>query len=288
MRDLNYDLKNLCRRNRDGSYSTQANRHQRLQQMANDLHALGFRQLRARSLKPKHVEALLALWRCNQLNVGTIKNRLTDLRWWAEKVDKKSVIRPTNADYGIARRQYLPQQSKAIPLQAKILQQLQDPYVRLAVRLQAAFGLRREEAIKLMPHLADRGQELYLKPSWCKGGRERTLPIRNQHQRQVLDEAHELAGRGSLIPSHLRYVEQLRIFERATSRAGLGNTHGLRHHYAQERYAELTGWECPLNEGPNPQTFSPEQQEVDREARKIVSQELGHERIQITNIYLGK
>ncbi|MYK44257.1 MAG: hypothetical protein F4039_09255, partial [Gammaproteobacteria bacterium] len=31
--------------------------------------------------------------------------------------------------------------------QAKILQQLQDPYVRLAVRLQAAFGLRREEAM---------------------------------------------------------------------------------------------------------------------------------------------
>ncbi len=99
MRDLNYDLKNLCRRNRDGSYSTQANRQQRLQQMANDLHALGYRQLRARSLKTKHVDALLALWRRNQLNVGTIKNRMTNLRWWAEKVDKKSVIRLSNADY---------------------------------------------------------------------------------------------------------------------------------------------------------------------------------------------
>jgi len=106
MRDLNYDLKNLCRRNRDGSWSTQANHHQRLQQMANDLYALGFRQLRARSLKRKHVEALLKLWRHNQLHVGTIKNRMTDLRWWAEKVDKKSVIRPSNADYGIAKWPY--------------------------------------------------------------------------------------------------------------------------------------------------------------------------------------
>ena len=35
MRDLNYDLKNLCR-NLDGSRATQANRHQQLQQMAND------------------------------------------------------------------------------------------------------------------------------------------------------------------------------------------------------------------------------------------------------------
>jgi len=148
MGDLNHDLKNLCR-NRDGSRATQANRHQRLQQMANDLHALGFRQLRARSLNPKHVEALLALWRLNQLNVGTIKNRMTDLRWWAEKVVKKRVIRPSNADYGMARRQYLPKQSKAIQLQAKILQQIKDPYVRMALRLQAVFGLRREEAIKL-------------------------------------------------------------------------------------------------------------------------------------------
>ena len=49
-----------------------SNRHQRLQQMVNDLHALGFQQLRARSLKPKHVEALLVLWCRNQLNVGTI------------------------------------------------------------------------------------------------------------------------------------------------------------------------------------------------------------------------
>ena len=80
MKDLNYDLKNLCKRNRDGSRATQANRHQRLQQMANDLHALGFKQLRARSLKPKHIEALITLWKANELAIGIIKNRLTDLR----------------------------------------------------------------------------------------------------------------------------------------------------------------------------------------------------------------
>ena len=34
MRDLNYQLKQLCRRNRDGSYSTQTNRARTLGQMA--------------------------------------------------------------------------------------------------------------------------------------------------------------------------------------------------------------------------------------------------------------
>ena len=34
MRDFNYELKELCRRNRDGSYATQANRERILDQMA--------------------------------------------------------------------------------------------------------------------------------------------------------------------------------------------------------------------------------------------------------------
>ena len=288
MKDLNYDLKNLCKRNRDGSRATQANRHQRLQQMANDLHALGFKQLRARSLKPKHITALITLWRANKLAVGTIKNRMTDLRWWAEKVDKKSVMHRTNAEYGIEPRHYVPKTSKAIQLAANTLAKITNPFVRMSLRLQAAFGLRREEAIKLVPQIADQGRVLYLKPSWCKGGRERTVPIRNDHQRQVLNDAHALAKRESLIPSYLRYVDQLRIFERETAQAGLNNTHGLRHNYAQQRYAELTGWECPVNNGPKTSELASEQRTIDLHARQIVSHELGHERIHITNIYLGK
>ncbi len=59
MRDLNYQLKELCRTNRDGSYATQAQRLWMLTLIANQLHELGFRQMNAQSLKPKHVEALI-------------------------------------------------------------------------------------------------------------------------------------------------------------------------------------------------------------------------------------
>ena len=60
MRDLNYQLKNLCRNNRDGSYATQAQRQSMLELISNQLHELGFRQMSAQSLKPKHVETLAA------------------------------------------------------------------------------------------------------------------------------------------------------------------------------------------------------------------------------------
>ena len=50
----------------------------------------------------------------------------------------------------------------------------------MSLRLQQAFGLRREEALKIQPRWADRGEHLHLKASWTKGGRERTVPIRTR------------------------------------------------------------------------------------------------------------
>jgi site-specific recombinase XerC len=88
VRDLNHQLKQLCRRNRDGSHATQRDRERVLTLIADQLHAFGFRGMNTRSLKPKHVEALITHWRQEELSVGTIKNRLAALRWWAQKVDR--------------------------------------------------------------------------------------------------------------------------------------------------------------------------------------------------------
>jgi hypothetical protein len=107
-------------------------------------------------------------------------------------------------------------------------------------------------------------------------------------QRAVLDRARRLAGKGSLIPSSRNYVQQLRIYEGHTLRAGLSKMHGLRHAYAQQRYEELTGWKSPAAGGPTSELLTPRQRELDREVRLIVSRELGHEREQVTAIYLGR
>ena len=64
--------------------------------------------------------------------------------------------------------------------------------------------------------------------------------------------------------------------------------HGLRHAYAQDRYEELTGWQCPAIGGPDRTVLSPEQKALDQEARLTVSQELGHERTQTVTAYSGR
>lgn len=288
MKNLNYQLKQLCQNNRDGSYSTQHNRERILTLAADQLHALGYRGLDARSLKPKHVEALVKHWQSSDISIGTQKNRMSALRWWAQKVDRQNVIARSNDFYGIPDRCFVTNASKAKDLKSDALSRVKDDYVRLSLMLQQAFGLRREEAIKFQPRYADRGDHLLLKDTWTKGGKARSIPVRTDTQRDVLNRARQLAGGGSLIPPARNYVQQLRIYERHTVNAGLSKLHGLRHAYAQNRYLELTGWQSPAAGGPVLKALTRDQRATDRQARLTISRELGHEREQITAVYLAR
>jgi len=288
LKGLNHQLKTLCRNNREGSYGTQVRRERELTLMANELHELGYRGMNSHSLKPKHVEALVGHWVENEVTTGTIKNRMSAVRWWARKVNRQNVVARSNDHYGIPNRIFVTNTNKAKSILEVDLAKVRDEHVRMSLELQQAFGLRREESIKFIPSYADQGDHIVLKRSWTKGGKARVIPIRTEAQRDVLDRAHRLAGKGSLIPSNRNYVQQLRIYEGNTTRAGLSKMHGLRHAYAQRRYEELTGWKSPAAGGPTSKSLSSEQRKLDREARLIISRELGHERIQIVSVYLGK
>ena len=288
MRTLNYQLKQLCKNNRDGSYGTQAIRSRMLRLMANQLYELGYRQMQAKSLKPKHVVALTELWEQQGLSTGTRKNRLSTLRWWAAKVNKRDVVARDNDHYGLARRQYVTNASRVTTLNGEQLDRIKDPYTKLSLRLQQAFGLRREEAIKFQPGFAIKENHLQLKSSWCKGGRARTVPITNDTQRELLEEVRAFAKGGSLIPPDLKYVQQLRRYEGQTRRAGLRKLHGLRHGYAQRRFQEITGFACPAQGGPISRDLTPGQRALNEKARAVISSELGHRREAVTVVYLGR
>jgi len=289
MRDLNYDLKQLCRHNRDGSYATQADREHILDLVADQLHEMGFRHMNAHSLKPKHVEKLVERWLAENLSPGTIKNRMSALRWWAEKIGKENIIARTNAAYGIPDRVYVTNVSKAKELDMDKLKQIPGLFIHMSLCLQALFGLRREESIKIIPAWADRGDRLVLKDSWTKGGREREIPIRTLEQRQLVDEAKALAkGKSLVAPGYATYRDYLQHFRAECARIGIHRFHGHRHFYAQARYQELTGRECPARGGPTSKQLTAKQKAIDREAREVISREMGHGREQVTAVNLGR
>lgn len=308
MHNLNFQLRNLCLNSKEDSFATRNDRLSILDLAANQLDSLGFRRISINGLKPKHVFALVQLWKKQTIGVGTIKNRLACIRWWARKIGKFDMLSPTNDVFGIDDRVYVTNTSKSSHLSVidsnhlssfdSCLDKITDISIKTSILLQAAFGLRREECLKFIPSWADRGHSIVLKGSWCKGGQQRTVPVLNENQREVLDKARLVAGFASMIPPHRTYIQQLKAYENLTHKVGLFKLHGLRHKYAQERYFQLTGSLSPSDGGLtkysiiHSDSLSDEQKlswvSLDNDARLIISNELGHHREDITAVYLGR
>jgi len=294
MRDLAFHFSCICKQNPDNWYATQNRRRRELDLIARQLRDLGYRHVKtAHQIKGRHVNGLIQLWKegseqYQPVTAATMKNRLASLRWVLRKVGRGSIIAASNDRYSIDRRTYVATESKALELTPELLEQIECPYLKLSFRLQAAFGLRRMEAIKFRPSVAytSGANEIHLKGSWCKGGRPRTVPITDDAQRVLLAQVSALVGSGSLIPAHLKYVDQLRRYEYACSKVGLHKPHGLRHAYAQDRYTELSGLEPPVHRA-DAVVLTADEREVDTASRLAVSRELGHNRVDVVGAYIG-
>ena len=101
MLDLEYGLLQLMRQHREGSHATQRGRRKILSLAARQLYrTCNFQLPNVRSLKPKHVAALVTHWK-NTVSTATLKNRIAALRWWANKVGKRNIVPTTNAQLGV-------------------------------------------------------------------------------------------------------------------------------------------------------------------------------------------
>lgn len=115
--------------------------------MACHVYDAGFNHMQACSLKGKHVDALRNQWQVQGGATSPLKN----------------------LQLGIPECRHNTNQSKAQSLDELLrLESIRDPYVQMSLHLKPAFGLRRQECIKLQPAWADL---IALKSSWTKGGK---------------------------------------------------------------------------------------------------------------------
>ena len=286
--DLTYSIRMLLKHNKCGSFQTQNKRLNELTSMAEELTQGGFKLRDIQGLKQKHILFLNQQWQERALTAGTLKNKHAQLRFLCELLRKPNMM-PSNDDLAIAKRRYVPTENKAIDLANIDLARFAHDHMRCYLQLQYHLGLRREEAIKLKPHQADKGDVLELQGSWCKGGRARAVPIQTEAARQAIEFAKALAVKQehSLIPSNKTYVQQLHFYEQQVRMAKIKHPHGLRHAYAQQQYKALTGWECPINGGIKKSEMTAEQRKLDLAARLQIAEHLGHSRSSITANYIG-
>jgi hypothetical protein len=113
----------------------------------------------------------------------------------------------------------------------------------------------------------------------------------------ALQNATAVQDGRSMIPKNMLYGDfQKECYEEART-AGI-SFHPERHAYTHERYMEITGAPAPIEAGWSRKeriaslaTYlkvdENEAKEIDRAARLQISIELGHNRVEITNAYLG-
>ena len=282
---------------RTGSYATRQARESHLRIFVQTIYDSGYNP-KPKNTRPKHIELALTNWAEGDIARRTIDNRLSTLRWFAAEIGKPNIVKRTNDEYKMLPPREKPNYTdKARSLDRGSLDKVRDPLTHMSLILQREFGLRQKEAIMIRPHEADRGDRIHLQDSWAKGGNPRDVRLTTLGQRQALDEAKALVPPGrALIPGDKDFHQQRNIYKAQTRRAGLSNMHGLRHAYAQRRYRTLTrrldpngeGWHCPARGGLPQKDLSKENYRIDVQARTQISEEMGHERLRITYVYLGR
>ena len=168
---------------------------------------------------------------------------------------------------------------------------------KVVVKFARAFGLRQREAT--LGHIATWGRQMWEQGAidireGTKGGRgkevERWVPV-SPRGKQALAEASSVRDTMGCIGNLLRHGESIDEFvncgevHRARCHLhefGIKGYHDLRAAWACERYQQLTGSPAPVFQPTNPADS-----ETDRQAREILSRELGHDRIDVVAAYIG-
>ncbi|QXI38792.1 integrase domain-containing protein [Pseudomonas xantholysinigenes] len=164
------------------------------------------------------------------------------------------------------------------------------------VLLARATGMRLREAILAdLPRLIREAEDLgrINIQDGTKGGRAGASAPRwiavNDNVRDALEFARQVSPASSrnLIASHESYLsllqESIRPARVILHAHNLKGFHELRAAYACERYEQITQHPAPINDGQCCQV----DRHLDREARRQISYELGHGRIDVVAAYIG-
>lgn len=259
----------------------------------------GFKPRSVLGISAKHIEYLARRWEQEALSPATIQTRFSLLRWFAAAIGKGGLIRDPSY-YGLAKpsfaRVLVAQEDKSWSTQNVNIQDVLskvepiDNIVAVQLRLMHEFGLRLREAILMRPALSHVGDTLRVEEG-TKGGRTRVVLIRYDTQLQALELAKAMSRhcrKGSLVPeghnfdtTRNRFYYVMRLCGITKSQLGV-TSHGLRHEYANDLYEELSGQPSVVRGASEILDRA-----KDRAARKAVTSDLGHVRLDVTAAYTG-
>ena len=279
-------LDKLARHNRQGSFRTKERYYLAFKRFCVFL-ADEYRLQKLTNISGKHLVHYVQHLQENGRSASTIKTDLAAIRFFHDKISNPKYTLPSNAELGVEleRRRFGDtdrtwSNAEFNRMLARAMAEEKDDFI-LAFYLARYAGLRIHECFRIDTAIAEQALREGSITIKGKGGKIRTVPI-NEPIKAAMKNCLDKTERGHklLVPDDMptdRAINLLQVFiikhredvKDANSDRPM-TFHGLRHTYSAEKYRELIESGVP---------------ELD--AHFAVSRLLGHERADVTNIYLA-
>lgn len=285
-RTLVSQLDKLARHNRQGSFQTKTRYYEACKRFCAFL-ADEFHLQKLTNISGKHLVSYVLYLQDNGLAASTIKTDLAAIRFFHDKMSDPKYELPTNDELGVEleRRRFgsVDRTWSNVEFNKMLGRALGDDrwdYI-LALYLGRFAGLRIHECFRIDTATAEQALRENAITIKGKGGKVRTIPIEDERITTHLKKQLERTERGQklLVPDGMptdRAIHQLQLFiysNRGDFQEDVNRPltfHGLRHTYAAEKYRKL------IDGGMG-----------SLDAHFAVSRLLGHERADVTDIYLA-
>ena len=281
---LEAQLDKIARHNRQGSYRTKERYYMAMKRFCHFL-ADNYHLQKLSNICGKHLVAYVIWMQEKGLFASTIKTDLAAIRFFHDKISNPKYTLPTNAELGVEleRRRFgdTDRTWSVAEFNRMLGKALDRPDYILALYLARYAGFRIHECMRIDTAIARQAIREHAITIKGKGGKIRTVPINHQII-SALEKCLDTTPTGSklLVPDDVptdKAINQLQQFILRNREAVQDpdsdrplTFHGLRHTYAAKKYRQL------IADGVS---------ELD--AHLTVSRLLGHERADVTNIYLA-
>ena len=280
-------LDKLARHNRQGSFRTKDRYYEAVKRFCAYL-AAHYHLQKLENISGKHLVSYVLYLQAQGKSASTIKTDLSAIRFFHDKMSHPRYTLPGNEELGVAlERRRFGQQDRTWTnpefgkLIGRAMAEEREDYI-LALYLARYAGLRIHECFRMDTAAAEQALRENALTVKGKGGKVRIVPIEDERILMMLRKLLARTERGHklLVPDGMptdRAINALELFiyryRNEISDEGSDRRltfHGLRHTYAAEQYTRLRESGMSV---------------ID--AHYAVSRLLGHERADITNIYLA-
>ena len=273
----------LYRHNRQGSYKTRARYFEAYKRFIRYI-AEVFRLEKIANISGKHLSGYVEHMQSKNYSASTIKTDLAAIRFWHDQIPNAKYALPSNDEFELQRRKFggvdRAWSSAEFARMIGECMKVKRADFEACIVISYYSGLRLHEVMRIDTAIARAALKTGFITIKGKGGKVREVPIQETIRIEFEKFLKTTAPGNKLFvpegkPTHIamtelqNFINNHRKFAQDPDSTRPMTFHGLRHSFAPARYKEL------IDEG-----------KTDYQARKQLSKSMGHERADVTRIYL--